>query len=340
MKPVTPEHAPDVLVMGATKAMSYGPRIEPYDDGIVMPAKSAEDAEFWAVYEWRPSKHVLEGGWWEWIADCDTEDVARKIAEAIAVKRDEEIERLAEALRELEGREQRDKALLRREAHPAITHCDNCGCDWLDNGLNPIGCPYCKLSVETEVSRRTPTKEVDFFAPGARLALELECLLLDTRDAAVQSRWWDSAYEALEQWRQAVRTLEAAIDAAQPQSSTTLEEAASHARVCSGLAEQYKSDPVLFAALTDAAAIIRDLMCELRGETERRWEGNRRAAQEYVDDMRDVLKEAARVCKDLDDEALAKENRLACGAECAAAIADLAARMNVPFEEHEHDRRD
>ena len=31
-------------------------------------------------------------------------------------------------------------------AHPAITHCDNCGCDWLDNGLNPIGCPYCKQS--------------------------------------------------------------------------------------------------------------------------------------------------------------------------------------------------
>ena len=29
-------------------------------------------------------------------------------------------------------------------AHPAITHCDNCGYDWLDNGLNPIGCPYCK----------------------------------------------------------------------------------------------------------------------------------------------------------------------------------------------------
>lgn len=29
-------------------------------------------------------------------------------------------------------------------AHLAITHCDNCGCDWLDNGLNPIGCPYCK----------------------------------------------------------------------------------------------------------------------------------------------------------------------------------------------------
>ena len=51
-----------------------------------------------------------------------------------------------------------------KRPHPAITHCDNCGCDWLDNGLNPVGCPYCKLSAETE---------------------------------------------ALEQWRQAVRAMEA-----------------------------------------------------------------------------------------------------------------------------------
>lgn len=102
--------------------------------------------------------------------------------------------------------------------------------------------------------------DVDFFTPGARLALELECLLMDTRDAAVQSRWWDSAHEALEQWRQAVRAMEASLDAVQPEASTTLNEAESHARICSKLAEQHKSDPVLFAALTDAAAIIRDLM--------------------------------------------------------------------------------
>lgn len=31
----------------------------------------------------------------------------------------------------------------------AITHCDNCGCDWLDNGLNPICCPYCKLTTQS-----------------------------------------------------------------------------------------------------------------------------------------------------------------------------------------------
>ena len=75
--------APDVLVLGATKAMSYGPRVEPYD-GIVVPAKNPENADFWAVYEWRPSQHAPEGGWWEWLANCDTEDVARRIAEALA----------------------------------------------------------------------------------------------------------------------------------------------------------------------------------------------------------------------------------------------------------------
>ena len=120
--------------------------------------------------------------------------------------------------------------------------------------------------------------------------------------------------------------------------NTTLpfEQAEGHAHICSKLAEEHKDDAVLFAALTDAAAIIRGLLQELHLETERRWEGNRRAAQEHVEDMRDVLREAARVCKDLDDEALAKEGRLACGTECADAIADLAARMNVPFEKHEH----
>ncbi|MDG2617713.1 hypothetical protein P7L53_15845 [Thermoleptolyngbya sichuanensis XZ-Cy5] len=50
--------------------------------------------------------------------------------------------------------------------------------------------------------------EVDFFTPGARLALELECLLLETRDTAAVSKWWDSAHEALEMWRDAVGRLE------------------------------------------------------------------------------------------------------------------------------------
>lgn len=80
-----PRQAPgsDVLVLGTAKAVSYGPRAEPYD-GLVVPAKSAEDAEFWGVYEWRPSQCALGGGWWEWVADCDTEATARTLAEAIA----------------------------------------------------------------------------------------------------------------------------------------------------------------------------------------------------------------------------------------------------------------
>ena len=42
---------------------------------------------------------------------------------------------------------------LRNKPHPAIIHCEGCGRDWLDNGLNPVGCPYCKLSEETEALR-------------------------------------------------------------------------------------------------------------------------------------------------------------------------------------------
>lgn len=63
---------------------------------------------------------------------------------------------------------------------------------------------------------------IDFFTPGARLALELECLLLDTRNDAAQSRWWDSAHEALEQWRQAVREMEQAVEAEQQREGAML----------------------------------------------------------------------------------------------------------------------
>jgi hypothetical protein len=31
--------------------------------------------------------------------------------------------------------------------HKGATHCDDCGLTWLDDGLNPLGCPYCKDTV-------------------------------------------------------------------------------------------------------------------------------------------------------------------------------------------------
>lgn len=42
----------------------------------------------------------------------------------------------------------------------------------------------------------------DLLQAGMRVALELECLLMDTRDTAIRSKWWDSAHEALAQWRE------------------------------------------------------------------------------------------------------------------------------------------
>lgn len=47
-----------------------------------------------------------------------------------------------------------------------------------------------------EVDERDGWTDAD--ADAARLALELECLLLDTKDTAAVSRWWASANEALD----------------------------------------------------------------------------------------------------------------------------------------------
>ena len=40
------------------------------------------------------------------------------------------------------------------------------------------------------------------WAQAHRLALELECLLLDTKDNAIVSKWWDSGMAALDEYQQ------------------------------------------------------------------------------------------------------------------------------------------
>lgn len=40
------------------------------------------------------------------------------------------------------------------------------------------------------------------WAQAHRLALELECLLLDTKDNAIVSKWWDSGMAALNEYQQ------------------------------------------------------------------------------------------------------------------------------------------
>ena len=42
----------------------------------------------------------------------------------------------------------------------------------------------------------------DAYPQAHRLAMELECFMLSCTDTAVAAKWWDSANEALEQWRE------------------------------------------------------------------------------------------------------------------------------------------
>ena len=44
-------------------------------------------------------------------------------------------------------------------------------------------------------------READLESAGHRLALELECLLMDTKDLPTVSRWWETGMEALAAWQ-------------------------------------------------------------------------------------------------------------------------------------------
>jgi hypothetical protein len=54
-----------------------------------------------------------------------------------------------------------------------------------------------ELTKVTELERERDTA----WAQAHRLALELECLIMDTKDNAVVSKWWDSAFEAIEEYQ-------------------------------------------------------------------------------------------------------------------------------------------
>lgn len=57
------------------------------------------------------------------------------------------------------------------------------------------------LEAELAKPEQKPIANSDLYSTAGRLALELECLLLDTKDVSIVSTWWDSAHEALYQWR-------------------------------------------------------------------------------------------------------------------------------------------
>ena len=73
------------------------------------------------------------------------------------------------------------------------------------------------LKDPTHPAVATPEPEgwTDADADAARLAMELECLLLDTKDTAAVSRWWKSANEALDLHRARLAAAQAKAPAPQ-----------------------------------------------------------------------------------------------------------------------------
>ena len=86
------------------------------------------------------------------------------------------------------------------------------------SGEHPAPCArHCEaVAFEIEIRRLTAERDAlaaklkevdgridDLLATCHRLALDLECLLLDTKDSAPVSRWWDSAMAALDGWHKA-----------------------------------------------------------------------------------------------------------------------------------------
>lgn len=101
---------------------------------------------------------------------------------------------------------------------------------------------------------RNPTERNACYIAGYVAALE-DARLFKTDDAA---SYWLALIDRVEGDDSLCYDLIAEMDNP-PEASTTLNEAESHAHICAKLAEEHKHDAVLFAALTDAAAIIRDL---------------------------------------------------------------------------------
>lgn len=71
--------------------------------------------------------------------------------------------------------------------------CEVCG--YAEHHREHTGCLRKQVSA-------LKTENETAWAQAHRLALELECLLLDTKDNAIVSKWWDSGMAALNEYQQ------------------------------------------------------------------------------------------------------------------------------------------
>ena len=101
-----------------------------------------------------------------------------------------------------------DSLSLIEEAGDSYYHTSQ----WLDEGWNGEK-PYIdRINESIEFAANSYSDLIDAltalkaenetaWAQAHRLALELECLLLDTKDNAIVSKWWDSGMEALDEYQ-------------------------------------------------------------------------------------------------------------------------------------------
>lgn len=80
--------------------------------------------------------------------------------------------------------------------------CDNPDCPAISYAFGSEHQLYLQCKHDLE-SANDAMREI--FPRAHTLAHVLECLLMDTKDMATVSKWWDSAHEAIEQWREFCR---------------------------------------------------------------------------------------------------------------------------------------
>lgn len=136
------------------------------------------------------------------------ESINTKAAEAIrqlVIERDKFAARRCEVCgymehhREHTGclRKEVEKLTAERDAAFAMSKCE---CESNEACANLVNLHEREENLINALMESTKLSD-NLYSKGHRLALELECLLSDTKDTAIVSKWWDSAHEALEDWR-------------------------------------------------------------------------------------------------------------------------------------------
>jgi len=153
--------------------------------------------------------------------------------------------------------------------HPGATHCDDCGLTWLDDGLNPLWCPYCKESVPAPAvpavvfvahnktssilfaARKDAEQYVAGFGPAAGV-LVTECAVIGSQSST-------QAPAVPKEWRRAVSEFLSSHDAAWAELFKSLPADTRSVTVSSHQADAVRKANALRALLqsaevTDAAA--------------------------------------------------------------------------------------